>query len=144
MRTSPHGTTLIKRYEALRTLAYQDSGEVWTIGYGHTAGVEEGDTCTGEQALLWLQEDLTWAEKEVEARVTVPLSQSMFDALVSFVFNLGPKAFQGSTLLRALNSGNYHDVPGQLLRWYHTKGSEWGLLRRRAAEAALFLEDQRP
>lgn len=144
MKCSHRGLALIKRFESLRTLAYQDTGGVWTIGWGHTGGVKKGDTCTAEQAAEWLAADVSWAEEAVTKAVTVPLSQSMFDALVSFVFNLGAKRLRESTLLQELNGGAYDEVPGQLLRWYRTAGSEWGLLRRRAAEAVLFLEDPKP
>ena len=144
MKCSHRGLALIKRFESLRTLAYQDTKGVWTLGFGHTHGVKKGDTCTAEQAAEWLAADVSWAEEAVNKAVTVPISQSMFDALVSFTFNLGAKRLRESTLLQELNGGAYFEVPGQFLRWYRTTGSEWGLLRRRAAEAALFLEDPKP
>lgn len=75
----------------------------------------------------------------VNTSVTVPLSQNQFDALVSFAFNVGATAFQGSTLLSVLNQGNYDDVPSQMLRWNRAGGRVLrGLTRRRTAEGELF------
>ena len=93
--TSDGGLALIKASEGLETEAYPDpgnrvTGEPWTIGYGHTRGVRRGDTCTEEQATEWLREDLQTAEGAVRRLVGVPLSQGQFDALASFVFNVGP------------------------------------------------------
>lgn len=142
MKTSDSGIALIEEFEGLRLEAYPDpgsGGDPWTIGYGHTAGVHPGDTCTKEQADEWLRSDIAFAEAAVDHLVTVPLKQAQFDPLVSFVFNLGQGAFGGSTLLRRLNMGKYEDVPDQFRRWVNgPNGPMPGLVRRRDAEAKMF------
>lgn len=145
--TSNRGILLVKEFEGLETTAYPDpgnllTGEPWTIGYGHTGGVRKGDTCTEEQATEWLRQDLKAAEGAVKHLVDVVLSQNQFDALVSFVFNCGAAAFGGSTLLRLLNQGSYVDAADQFPRWNRgASGPLPGLVRRRSAERALFLEE---
>jgi lysozyme len=139
MRTGNAGLDLVKRSESLVLKAYLCPAHVWTIGYGHTRGVKMGDTCTEEQAIDWLKEDLRDAEAIVDATVDVPLSQNQFDALVSFVFNVGGGAFKTSTLLRLLNRGEYSRAAEQLDRWNKAAGQVLaGLTTRRAAERALF------
>src|SRR5262245_12639546 len=101
MKTSQAGMGLIEEFEGCILHAYPDpatGGAPWTIGYGHTAGVQPGDTCSREQALDWLRKDLAWAEAAVNRLVAVPLEQHQFDALVSFTFNLGQGALAQSTL----------------------------------------------
>ena len=148
MKTSARGIEFIQGWESLALSAYADSGGTLTIGYGHTAGVCEGDTCTVPQADAWLVEDLAWAEDAVNELVAVPLTQSMFDACVSFTYNVGRSAFAESTALRVLNQGGYLDyltAGGEhFIDWWHTEGSELGLLRRRAAELVLYLENDVP
>jgi len=149
------GRRLIQLYEqgpdggpALK--AYLCPAGVWTIGWGHTKGVKEGDTCTPEQADRWLDEDTDWAERAVNDLVEVPLNQNQFDALVSFVFNVGrgsghddphgPSGFMGSTLLRLLNMADYAGAANQFRRWDKSKGRVLnGLVLRRMDEKALFL-----
>lgn len=144
--TSDRGVSLVKAFEGLETTAYPDpgnpaTGEPWTIGYGHTRGVQKGDTCTEEQATEWLREDLKAAEGAVRHLVDVMLTQNQFDALVSFVFNVGASAFGSSTLLRLLNQWNYEGAADQFKRWNRgASGVLPGLVRRRAAERDLFLE----
>ena len=84
--TSQAGIDLIKSFESCRLTAYQDSVGVWTIGYGHTNGVYKGMTITQAQADAFLREDLKTAENTVNSKVTYPITQNMFDALVSFTF----------------------------------------------------------
>ena len=146
--TSDAGLALIKVSEGLESEAYPDpgnrvTGEPWTIGYGHTRGVRRGDTCTEEQAMEWLREDLQTAEGVVRHLVGVPLSQGQFDALASFVFNVGPSAFGNSTLLRFLNAGDALGAAEQFKRW--NRGADGvlpGLVIRRAAERDLFLSQE--
>jgi lysozyme len=146
--TSEPGLRLIKVSEGLETVAYPDpgnkvTGEPWTIGYGHTRGVRKGDTCTEEQATEWLREDLQAAEGAVRHLVDVPLTQGQFDALASFVFNVGPTAFGNSTLLRLLNAGDAVAAADQFRRWNRgADGPLPGLVVRRAAERALFLSQE--
>ena len=103
MKTSAIGRKLIKTFEGYRSEAYLCPAGRWTIGYGHTSGVEPGDTCTREEADEFLKEDLINAENAVNAQ-NLDLSQTQFDALVSFVYNIGSGAFQDSTLLKLLLS----------------------------------------
>ncbi len=139
------GLALIKRWEGLRLKAYKCPGGIWTIGYGHTAGVKEGDTITPDQAEDFLRADLAEAEAAVARQVTVPLTSNQFSALVSFVFNLGAAHFAGSTLLRKLNAGDHAAVPAQLARWVKAGGNTLdGLVRRRTDEATLWVTPDTP
>ena len=87
------GLALIKQYEGCRLAAYRCAAGVWTIGYGHTAGVHSGMTITQAQADAYLQQDIAKFEGYVNNPAYVPiteqLNQNQFDALVSFAFNLG-------------------------------------------------------
>ncbi len=135
------GTDLLKFYEGCKLVAYQDSVGVWTIGYGHTKGVYEGMTITQEQAEQMLLDELKEYESYVDDLVTVPLNQNQFDALVVWVYNLGPTNFRKSTLLKELNNGNYQAVPIEIKRWNKAGGQVLeGLIKRRKAEANLFSE----
>lgn len=140
MRIGPQGVALIKSFEKCELAAYlPTTADVPTIGYGHTRGVAMGDTCTQEQAEAWLLEDLAWAEECVNEHVTAMLTQPEFDACVSLCFNIGCRAFSGSTLVRLLNGGDYNGAAAQFARWNKQAGKELaGLTRRRAAEAELF------
>lgn len=133
------GLALVRQYEGLRLEAYQDTGGVWTIGYGHVRGVKKGDSISAEQAEQLLEADLMSAGADVSRLVKVPLTDNQFSALVSFVFNVGPEQFAKSTLLRKLNEGGYGLVPACLKSWIFDNGRvQPGLVKRRAAEAALW------
>lgn len=139
MNTSETGLALISEFEGCRLEAYQDSVGIWTVGYGHIAGVKEGDICTQEEADEWLRTDVGTAERCVNNSVRVTLSQGQFDALVSFVFNLGCAALRNSTLLRKLNDGDDDGAAQQFMHWNHAGGQVVaGLTRRRQAEMELF------
>lgn len=140
MNISEAGLDLIKSFESFQAKAYMPTAEdVPTIGYGHTAFVKMGDTCTEAQACLWLREDCAGAEKCVGDNVRVPLNQNEFDALVSLVFNIGCGAFKSSTLLRLLNARDYDGASDQFRRWNRQAGKELaGLTSRRAAEERMF------
>ena len=141
LRTSLKGIDMIKRHEGLRTEAYLCPAKVWTIGYGHTGNVWHSHTVSESQAEKLLQKDLERFERAVSEFVKVPISQGQFDALVSFSFNVGTKAFKFSTLLRLLNQGKYREAGAQFGRWTLAKGSRLpGLIRRRAEEQHLFNE----
>ena len=99
-----------------------------------------GDTCTKEQADAWFLEDIAWVEDCVNRAVTSELSQQEFDALASLCFNIGCRAFSGSTLVKRLNAADY-EVENEFAKWNKQSGKELaGLTKRRAAEAALFEE----
>jgi len=133
------GQGLTEQFEGCELTAYQDSGGVLTIGYGHTEGVTQGMTCTQAQAEAWLSADIQWAVSVVRGAVTVPLTQNEFNALVDFVFNVGSANFQSSTLLKDLNAGNFAAAALQFDRWDVAGGKAVaGLLRRRIAEEGEF------
>ena len=139
MKISERGLALIKEFEGLRLKAYLDSVGVPTIGYGHTSGVQMGDTCSPEQAEQWLKEDCTDAEDCVNFEVSFALTQNEFDALVSFVFNLGCGNFRKSTLRRKLLDGDHDGAALEFRRWDKAGGQVLdGLIRRRYAESKLF------
>lgn len=130
---------LERNFEGCELRAYQDSGGVWTIGYGHTNGVHEGMQCTLAQAENWLKNDLKIAETAVANMVHVPLSQGEFDALVDFAFNLGIQRLRSSTLLFLLNLGEYQKAAAEFDKWDRCGGKIMaGLLRRREAETKVF------
>ena len=133
------GLALIKKFEGCELKAYQCSAGVWTIGYGHTKDVVEGMEITQEQAEQMLVDELHEYESYINKYVTVALSQNQFDALVSWVYNLGPANLKASTMLKVLNDGKYEDVPYQMKRWNKAGGKVLdGLVRRREAEALLY------
>lgn len=139
MKTSSVGLSLIEKSEGLRTVAYLDTGGVPTIGYGHTKGVKLGDTCTLAQAQAWLVEDVAESENAVGELVHVALNQNQFDALVDFVFNLGRKHLENSSLLKLLNRGMYGAASKQFELWVYDAGHKQpGLIARRKAEVQLF------
>lgn len=131
---------IIKHFEGLRLEAYKCPAGVLTIGYGHTSEVFEGMTISEERAEQLLIMDIADAETAVNTLVTVELNQNQFDALVSFVFNLGSGNFSSSTLLKVLNKGNYLECANQFRKWNRADGKVLeGLKKRRAAESLLFM-----
>lgn len=145
MEPSENAVQLVKGFEGLRLTAYPDpgaGGAPWTIGYGHTGGVHQGMTISEVQANAWLLDDLRAAGRAVADLVTRPINQNQFDALSSFVFNVGRSAFAGSSMLRLLNAGDLFGAAGQFRRWRYAGGMVMpGLERRRAAEYALFVKE---
>jgi lysozyme len=130
----------IKRWEGYSETAYKDTGGVWTIGYGHTKGVKPGMKINRAQALAYLAEDLAWVEDSIAKRVKVPLTQNQYDALCSFVYNIGDPQFSTSTCLRRLNSLDYVGAVEALTWWNKDNGRViQGLVNRRADEKKLFL-----
>ena len=145
MEVSARGIALIQQFEGLRLKAYRDSTGLPTIGYGSTIGVQMGDEITKAQALELLEADIERHADGVREHVDVLLTQAQFDALVSFTFNLGVGALKKSTLLRKLNAGDFQGAADELLRWVYAGGKELrGLVRRREAERAMFLEPEAP
>ena len=139
MKISQEGLSLIKKFEGCELEAYKCAAGVWTIGYGSTKGVKEGDTLTEEETDNLLLHEMDEYEGYVLEAVEMPLSQHQFDAIVSWTFNLGPSNLKASTMLKVLNKGNYEDVPAQIKRWNKASGKVLeGLIRRREAEALLF------
>lgn len=140
MNISNDGLDLIKSHEGCRLNAYQDSVGVWTIGYGSIRGVMRGMSITDAEADDRLRQDAQIAEKCVNNSVTISLTQGAFDALCSFVFNLGCGALRNSTLLRKINDGDDNGAADEFGKWNHAGGKVLaGLTARREAEKELFL-----
>ena len=144
MRLSDAGLSLIMRFEGYSGVLYQDVAGLPTIGYGHLVRPEEtaqfiqGIDRSAAEQLLRL--DVAKAERAVARFITVPLTQSQFDVLVSFTYNVGAGTLQRSTLRRKVNRGEYQHVPKEFLRYVWAGGKKLpGLTRRRQAEAELFL-----
>ena len=145
MEVSKRGLALIQQFEGLRLDAYLDSAGAPTIGYGSTRGVQMGDEITEAQATELLAADVERHADGVRKHVDVPLTQGQFDSLVSLCFNIGVGALSRSTLLRKLNAGDYQGAAQEFLRWTYAGGKELrGLVRRREAERAMFLEPEPP
>lgn len=144
-KVTQKGLDILKYFEGFRSKPYYDEGGKLTVGYGHL--IKSGETfnyITPEQGEQLLASDLSKAENIVRNFVTVPLTENQFDALVSFVFNVGGGAFQTSTLLRKLNSGDYSGAADELNRWiYITVNGEKQisniLVSRREHEKQIFL-----
>jgi len=135
------GRALTEGFEGYADQAYWDDlGKVWTIGYGHTAGVKEGDSCNLAQADQWVLEDSQAVADAINRDCSfADLTQDEFDALVDFGFNLGIGALEGSTLWRKLMAGDLKGADAEFARWDRAGGKEVpGLERRRLAEANLF------
>jgi lysozyme len=136
---SKNGLRLTELFEGDILTAYQDQRGIWTIGYGHTAGVHPGQTITQEQAVAYLFNDIRTAVNCVNEVVTVKLTQSQFDGIVDFAFNVGRTSFCHSTLLKDVNAGRFIEALAQFNLWDHCGGVvNAGLLRRRKAEAIEF------
>lgn len=141
MNTSDDGVKAICAEEGLRLEAYQDVAGVWTVGYGHTGPtVQRGMRITEDQAVSLLRLDLARFEQAVAAAVRRPLHQHEFDALVSLTFNVGTAAFTKSTLVNALNDGEFSRAAAQFTEWTKAGGvHQPGLLRRRTRELLRFV-----
>ena len=135
MKISEKGLNIIKKYEGCRLKAYRDPVGIWTIGFGRTKGVREGQTITQAQADQFLQEDVAWAEKAVAKYDSIyHWNQNQFDALVSFAFNVGSidrLTANGTRTIGTISNKIplYNKASGKVLT---------GLMRRRAEEKALF------
>lgn len=145
MKISKKGIALIKEFEGFRSNAYIDAVGIWTIGYGtikvNGRPVVKGMTCTEEQAVTWLEEEVNdkiipW----LKANVKVTLTQGKIDALSSFCYNLGCGALGKSTLLKKLNNGNYDEAANEFTKWVYAGGDVLpGLVKRRNKEKQVFL-----
>lgn len=166
MRISDDGIDLIRRFEGRVLMAYQDVAGVWTIGYGHTgpvrgypsvaAAVEANDghfEIDELEAAALLKEQLKVFQAGVNAALTAPVTQSMFDALVSLAYNIGVAAFRRSTVLSRVNAGDWGldflRLRAAFLMWSKARvGGQLkeipGLVRRRSAEWELAVQDGAP
>lgn len=131
---------IIKEFEGLRLEAYRCPSGVWTIGYGHTRDVHEGQKITEEEAERLLMEDYNRAATFVRQLAFRTLNENQFGACVSFVFNLGPGNFKNSTLLRKINKDpDDPTIRAEFAKWVKSNFEVLpGLVKRRAAEADLY------
>jgi lysozyme len=150
MKTTSAGLNLIKSYEALQLVAYADpcssDGNPVTIGYGTTNAVlpngesfKLGDTINEETAERWLEYHITnHIEPEIDRLVNVVLSDSQYDSIVDFVYNLGIGTFQKSDLLKYINNGDLNNAQLDILHYCKADGAiVRGILRRRLSEAVM-------
>lgn len=141
MRTSETGKDIIRNIEKFAASRYPD-GKGYSIGYGHQIlpGEYFAEPITKQKADELLEMDVKKAERAVNNNVTVPLKQSQFDALVSFVYNIGENAFKKSTMIRYINAGRYDLAAEEFNRWTYYQGNiSKGLVTRREAEKRMFL-----
>lgn len=131
---------LILRFETWKHKAYDDGYGYVTIGVGNRKSKPKPNTTITSEMVWWLfVEDLKDVETVVDDLVNVPLNQNEYDALVSFVFNIGSTAFEKSTLLRLLNENKKEAAAKQFKRWCIVKGVKSnGLVKRRQYEQQLF------
>jgi len=144
-KISKNGLEMIKNFEGFNAVAYVDQSGKWHIGYGHLiqSGEKFDSIITPGVAETLLLDDIKHAENTVNSLVKIPLSQSMYDALVSFVYNVGSGNFSSSTLLKLLNNGEKKStVANEFDRWIYTNNGTIkvdGLVNRRKIEKNLFL-----
>ena len=142
MNVSQNCVELIKYFEGFEDTAYLCPANVWTIGYGRTRNVKEGDKITEVQAERDLLEELEEFKHQVLDSVKVELKQNELDALTSWTYNLGVGNLKSSTLLKKLNAGNKDEVPAEIVRWNKANGKVLaGLTKRREAEAELWAKE---
>lgn len=143
MRTSKNGVAMIKRFEGFSSAPYRDVAGFNTIGYGHC--IRQGEIferISEPQAEALLAADLKTAEDCLCRLVKVRLSQNQFDALASFIYNVGAKAFENSTLLKLLNRGEHRLAATEFERWVYAGGKRHpGLISRRKSEKDMFYQD---
>lgn len=140
MKISNQCYVAISRFEGCNLKAYKCSGGVWTIGYGHTAGVKQGDTISYKQASDYFREDIEAVERQLSAYSH--LTSGQWDALVSFVFNVGYGNFAKSTLKMLIDDNpNDKRIADEFRRWVYAGGVRLdGLVKRREWEAKRYYE----
>ena len=151
MNVSETAIDLIKEFEGFRASAYLDPVGIVTIGYGTTSragvGIEPhlGMTISEPQAEVYLRQAVEKFAAQIAPLIKVPVTEAQFGACVSLAYNIGPGAFARSSVLRKLNAGDIAGAAAAFALWNKAGGKVLpGLVRRRAAEARLFLSDQAP
>ena len=141
MKASQTLIDALKKFESCMLTAYQDAKGVWTIGYGHTAGVKKGDKVTRYQAEQFLKEDLQKFEAVANKCKNIT-TQGRFDAILDFIYNCGPTNFNNSTLKKYIEGGRKTwEIQEQFMRWVNSGGKKLGgLVTRRIWEANRFAE----
>lgn len=143
MKTNEEGVALIKSFENCKLTSYLCPAGVWTIGWGTTKGIRRGMTITQAEADRLFAEDLKIYEEGVKGLVNDDelLTSNQFSALVSFAYNCGLANLRTSTLLRKVNAKDFAGAANEFGKWTRANGKILrGLVRRRAAERALFLK----
>ena len=142
LKVSENGLNLIKEFEELKLEAYQDIVGVWTIGYGHTQNVTPGMVISENEADRLLEEDVESHIQPIYNLIKVPLNQNQFDALASFLFNLGSAILDDSRLLILINDQNFREAAEEMKLYNKARGEySEGLANRRELEAELFLKE---
>src|SRR3990167_7406424 len=137
MKMSEKGLQRLIVREGKRNKAYKDTKGIWTIGVGHTGPeVHEFLAWTDGQVFAALRDDLDEVEQALDKHVLVPLTQKQYDALVSFIFNVGVNAFRRSTMLRYLNLRMFDKAAAEFDRWHIPKE----IIKRRDSERDQFKE----
>lgn len=139
LKTSNKGVGFIKRHEGLMLVPYICPAGYRTIGYGHLLTDDSVHSITASDAINFLNSDIDVCEDAIKRLINVPLSQNQFDALVSFVFNLGSGSLQRSSLRAKLNRLEYDCASNEFTKWVFAAGKRiQGLVRRRTEEMDLF------
>lgn len=149
MTLSLDGELFIKQHEGFSLVPYKDGGGKWTQGWGHTEDITEASPdCDKSKAQEWFKKDVANVERLLSKAIRLELTQCEHDALVSFVFNVGPEKFVTSTLLRNLNNWDRQGAAKEFPKWVYIthrdtgeKKVDKGLVKRREAEMELFLKD---
>ena len=140
MKISQKGIDLIKKFEGCKLQAYLCPAGVWTIGVGHTKGVKKGMVITQQQAETFLKDDIKPIETLLNG-MGINYTQNQFDALTSWIYNLGIGAFKSSTMYKYIVARRKDvEIADQMVRWVNAGGKPLlGLKKRRAEEANMFL-----
>lgn len=138
---SPEGLNFIKDKEGFSGIPYKDSGGTWTIGYGTTRGINQySDTISRAEAEELMLDDINSFHNDLSRLIKVPLKQNEYDALMSFIYNLGSSNLASSTLLFNLNHGDYLGAANEFPRWSYVGNTKVaGLEKRRKQEQQTFL-----
>ena len=143
MKASIDAYELIKQFEGLRLEAYLCPAGIWTIGYGHTSGVSPNSFITIQEADEYLHRDVATIEMQLN-KLNLSLRQCQWDAIVSFVFNVGIGNFKASTLLAKIRiNPEDNSIMDEFLRWVYANGKVMrGLQKRRLTEMKLYFSDK--
>lgn len=143
MKASVDAYELIKQFEGLRLEAYLCPAGIWTIGYGHTSGVSPNSFITIQEADEHLHRDIAAIEMQLN-KLNLSLRQCQWDAIVSFVFNVGIGNFKASTLLAKIRiNPDDNSIIDEFLRWVYANGKVMrGLQKRRLTEMKLYFSDK--
>ena len=143
MKASIDAYELIKQFEGLRLEAYLCPAGIWTIGYGHTSGVSPNSFITIQEADEYLHRDVATIEMQLN-KLNLILRQCQWDAIVSFVFNVGIGNFKSSTLLAKIRiNPDDNSIMDEFLRWVYANGKVMrGLQKRRLTEMKLYFSDK--